>query len=150
MTGLVLLLAAALPFMPMSVAALVTPVEESSLNQAGVPEAELEAMMAQAGMTFEELVGLVRVMGGVVLVLALMYAVLAVVAFRGAARARLALAVLTGLNGLPLLLITAASPASLFGMLTVAVAAVGVVQLYSRPATQWYVARKGRGALRSG
>ncbi|MBP2365657.1 hypothetical protein [Pseudonocardia parietis] len=148
-TALIMLLAAALPFVLMGVAAMVTPVDESMLEQAGIPRAEYEAMMTQAGMTFDQLAQMVRVMGAVFLVLALIYAALAVVAFLGAGGARLALAVLTGVYGLPLLLMMAPT-LPLFGVLVVAVAAAGVVLLYSRPAKEWYAARKVGAAQRSG
>ena len=147
--GLILLLAAALPFVLMGVAAMVTPVDESILDQAGIPRAELDALMAQAGMSFEQLAQMVRVMGAIFLALALVYAVLAVVAFRGAGGARLALAVLTGVYGLPLLLMMAPT-LPLFAVLVLAVAAFGLVQLYSRPAKEWYAARKVGAAQRSG
>ncbi|MBC3189584.1 hypothetical protein H7X46_00695 [Pseudonocardia sp. C8] len=148
-TALVLLLAAALPFVLMGVAAMLTPVDESVLNQAGIPRAELDAMMAQAHVTFAQLTQMVRVMGGIFLVLALAYGALAVVAFLGRGGARLALAVLTGVYGLPLLLMTAPT-LPWFAVLVVAVAAGGVVLLYGRPASEWYAARKAGAGQRPG
>ena len=148
LTALILLLAAALPFVVMGVAAMVTPVDASMLDQAGVPRAEMDAVLAQAGMTFEQLAQMVRVMGGIFLALALLYAVLAVVAFLGTGGARLAIAVLTGVYGLPLLLMMAATlPA--FAVLVLAVASTGVALLYSRPAKEWYASRKVGAAQRS-
>lgn len=148
-TGLILLLAAALPFVLMGVAAMVTPIDESVLDQAGIARGEFEAMMSQAGMTFDQVAQMIRVMGGVFLVLALIYAALAVVAFLGRGGARLALAVLTGVYGLPLLLMMAPT-LPIFAVLVMAVAATGVVLLYSRPAKEWYAARKVGAAQRSG
>ncbi|BBG04841.1 MULTISPECIES: hypothetical protein [Pseudonocardia] len=148
-TALILLIAAALPFVLMGAAAMVAQVDQATLDQAGVPRAELDAVMAQAGVTMEQLTQLVRVMGGVFLVLALVYAALAVVAFLGRPGARLALAVLTAVYGLPLLLLMAPT-IPVFAVAILAISSAGVVLLYGQAAREWYASRKVGAARRAG
>ncbi|MEV1294999.1 hypothetical protein [Pseudonocardia sp. NPDC049635] len=148
-TALILLIAAALPFVLMGATAMAAEIDQAALDQAGVPRAELESVMAQAGVTMDQLTQLVRVMGGVFLVLALVYAALAVVAFLGRPGARLALAVLTAVYGLPLLLLMAPS-IPVFAVAILAIASTGVVLLYGRAAKEWYASRKVGAARRAG
>ena len=158
-SGLVLLLAATLPFLIFGVAALVVPLDGSILNeqtllQSGMPRADLDAMLAQSGLTMDQFLGLagatLRVMGAVTLAAALLYGLLAVVAFLGRAGARLSVAILTGVFGLVLLLLMGFGGQPLFAVLVVAVAAVGVSRLYGAPANEWYASRKVGAAQRSG
>ncbi|ANY07276.1 hypothetical protein [Pseudonocardia sp. HH130630-07] len=146
-SALILLLASVLPFVVMGVTALFVTVDDRLLDEAGVPRDQIDQAMAQTGMTMEVLNQLFRVMGGIFVVLALAYAVLAVVAFLGRSGARLTLAILTGVYGLTLLLLMAAMP--LFAVLVIAVAASGVTLLYSAPAREWYAARRTGVAGRS-
>ena len=148
LTGLILLLAATVPFVVMGVTAMLVTVDDALLDQAGIPRDQLDQAMAQAGITLEQMTQLFRVMGVIFLVLALSYAVLAVVAFLGKPGARLTVAILTGVYGVPLLLMMAPS-LPLFAVLVLAVASTGVVLLYSRPAREWYASREvGAGAKR--
>ncbi|GAA1398040.1 hypothetical protein GCM10009613_51680 [Pseudonocardia kongjuensis] len=148
-TALILLIAAALPFVLMGGAAMFAQIDQATLDQAGIPRAELDSVMAQTGVTLDQLTQLVRVMGGVFLVLALVYAALAVVAFLGRAGARLALAVLTAVYGLPLLLLMAPT-IPVFAVVILAISSTGVVLLYGQAAREWYASRKVGAARRAG
>lgn len=143
-TALVLLLIATLPFVLMGAAALFATVDDGLLNQTGIPRAELDAMMAQAGMTLQALTVGIRVMGGVFLVLALGYAAVALVAHLGRTGARIALLVLTIVYGLPLLVLMAPT-LPLFAVAVLAVAGTGVWLLFSGPAKDWFASRAVRG-----
>ncbi|ALE72081.1 hypothetical protein AD006_08720 [Pseudonocardia sp. EC080610-09] len=147
LTGLILLIAATVPFLVMGITTMFLTVDDALLDESGIPRDQLDQAMAQAGITMDQLTQLFRVMGGIFLVLALVYAALAVVAFLGRPGARLTVAILTGVYGLPLLLIMASS-LPLFAVLVVAVASAGVVMLYSRPANEWYASRKVGAAQR--
>jgi hypothetical protein len=146
-TGLVLLLASTVPFLVMGITTMFVTVDDALLAESGVPRDQLDQAMGQTGITMDQLTQLFRVMGGIFLVLALVYAALAVVAFLGRSGARLTVAILTAVYGLPLLLIMAAS-LPLFAVLVVAVASAGVVMLYSRPANEWYASRRVGAAQR--
>lgn len=148
LTALILLLASALPFVVTGLTAMFVTVDDALLNQAGVPRDQIDQAMAQAGITMGQLNQLFRVMGAIFLVLALAHAALAVVAFLGRPGARLALAVVTGVYSLTLLLLMAAS-LPLFAVLVIAVAATGIALLYSAPAREWYAARRVGAASRS-
>lgn len=143
-SALLLLLTATLPFLLMGVTAMFATVNDELLDQAGIPRAELDAMMAQTGLTTDALTQAVRVMGGVFLVLALAYAGVAVAAFLGQAWARVVLVVLTALYGLPLLLMMAPT-LPLFAVAVLALAVTGLWLLFSPPAKTWYAARAVRG-----
>lgn len=145
-TALLLLVTAALPFVLMGTVALFVTVDDELLNQSGVPRTEIDALMAQAGLTLPQLTQAVRVMGGVFLVLAAVYAALAVVAFLGRPGARIVLVVLTAVYGLPLLLMMAPT-LPLFAVAVVAVAATGLWLLFSAPAKAWYASRAVRGGV---
>ncbi|MEJ8280593.1 hypothetical protein [Pseudonocardia spirodelae] len=147
-TALVALLAAGLPFVVMGIGAMFATINDAVLNDTGIPRAEIDAALAQTGLTMDQLTQFVRVMGGVFLVLALVWIALAVVAFLGAAGARIALAVLAVLYGATLLLMMAAT-IPLFAVLVVGLAATGVVLLFGRPASEWYATRKLGAASRS-
>lgn len=142
-TALILLIAATLPFVLMGVTAMFATVNDELLNQAGIPRAEVDAMLTQAGLTLEQLTQAVRVMGGVFLVLAAVYAALAVVAFLGRPGVRIALVVLTVVYGLPLLLMMAPT-LPLFPVAVLALAATGLWLLFSAPAKAWYASRAVR------
>ncbi|MFP5069439.1 hypothetical protein ACLFMI_07215 [Pseudonocardia nantongensis] len=145
-TALILLIVATLPFVLMGVTAMFATVDDELLNQAGIPRAEVDAMMAQAGLTLDQLTQAIRVMGGMFLVLAAVYAALAVVAFLGRPGARIALVVLTAVYGLPLLLMMAPT-LPLFAVAVLALAAAGLWLLFSPPARTWYASRAVRGGV---
>ncbi|MEQ3550420.1 hypothetical protein WIS52_08050 [Pseudonocardia nematodicida] len=145
-TSLILLLTSTVPFVFMGIQAMFMTINQALLNDAGIPRSQL-AQVEAAGITMDQLTQLFRVMGGVFVVLALVYAVVAVVAFRGRPAARLVLAILTAVYGLPLLLLMAASPLALFAVAVLALAGVGVWLLYSQPAREWYAARKVAGRV---
>lgn len=145
-TALVLLLTASVPFVLMGVSAMVATVDDALLGQTGVPRAELDAMMARAGLTMAQLTTVVRVMGGIFVVLALAYVAVAVAAFLGRAGARITLVVLTAVYGLPLLLMTAPT-LPLFAVAVVGLAATGSWLLFSPPAKVWYASRAVRGGV---
>ncbi|MBN9754535.1 hypothetical protein Ae406Ps2_4486 [Pseudonocardia sp. Ae406_Ps2] len=148
-TALVALIAAAVPFVVTGIGSLFVTVNESLLNDSGIPRGEFDAALAASGMTMAQFGQAVRVMGVVFLVLALVWIALAVAAFLGAAGARIALIVLLVLYGIPLLLIMLIGGQPVFAVLVVGVAAAGVALLFGRPAKEWYAARKLGAASRS-
>lgn len=148
-TALVALIAAAVPFVVTGIGSLFVTVNESLLNDSGIPRGEFDAALAASGMTMAQFGQAVRVMGVVFLVLALVWIALAVAAFLGAAGARIALIVLLVLYGIPLLLIMLIGGQPLFAVLVVGVAAAGVALLFGRPAKEWYATRKLGAASRS-
>ncbi|ALE79219.1 hypothetical protein WY02_13135 [Pseudonocardia sp. AL041005-10] len=147
-TALVALVAAALPFVVMGIGAMFATINDAVLNDTGLPRADIDAALAQTGLTMDQLTQFVRVMGGIFLVLALVWIALAVVAFLGAGGARIALAVLAGVYGIPLLLLMAPT-IPLFAVLVVALSVAGVALLFGRPAKEWYATRKLGAASRS-
>ncbi|MFP5019679.1 hypothetical protein [Pseudonocardia phyllosphaerae] len=141
--ALVLLLLSALPFVLMGVVAMRTTIDQATLDGSGIPRALAEQALTNSGFTFEALTTAVRVMGGVFVVLALVYAVVAFVAFRGSSGARFVLVVLTVVYGIPLLLMMAPTLPS-FAVAILALAAVGIWLLFTPAARTWYDARSSR------
>ncbi|WP_224389218.1 SurA N-terminal domain-containing protein [Pseudonocardia sp. ICBG1293] len=148
LSALIVLVAAALPFVVMGIGAMFATITDAVLDDTGIPRADIDAALAQTGLTMDQLTQFVRVMGGVFLVLGLVWIALAVVAFLGAGGARIALAVLAGVYGIPLLLLMAPT-LPLFAVLVVVLSVAGVALLYGPAAKEWYATRRLGAASRS-
>ena len=139
--GLVLMILAALPFLAFGVLFLVVPLDSTTIP----PEVFNNPQLAEAGVTAETLVSILRVFGGVFVVLALLYIVFAVLAFLGRNWSRILVTVMTVGFSLFLLLGAvgggAADATSLAILLApVVLALAGVVILFTPPARQYFAA----------
>jgi hypothetical protein len=137
--ALALLVLSALPFLLFGLVLLFVP-----LDVGGLPP-DLEDQVAQAGVALDTLLSAVRVAAGIVAALAVLYMVLAVLAWRARNWARVTLAVLTGLFTVLLLLSLlgggAGDPVGLLFLLGVVAASVGgVVILFSPAASRYFTA----------
>ncbi|WP_300008358.1 proline-rich domain-containing protein [Pseudonocardia sp.] len=137
--GLVLKILAALPFLAFGVLFLLAPLDANTLPAEVLDNPQL----ADAGITTETVVGIVRVAGGIFVVLALLYIVFAVLAFTGRNWARIVVTVMTvGFTAFLLLGLTGGVSASDVTGLVVLLALIllpvaGVVILYL-PASNAY------------
>jgi hypothetical protein len=140
--GLVLLILSTVPFLAFGTLILLVPIDTSVLP----PELNLEQQLAQAGLTLETLVSFLRVVGAVALVLALLYILFAVLAFRGRNSARIVLTVMTVLFTMLLLLSTfggaAGDPGSLLILLLIVAASVGGTITYFLPDSSRFFASR--------
>jgi hypothetical protein len=141
--ALVLMVLAALPFLVIGVGALVLPINAADIP----PELLTDPQMVKAGATPELLIQAARVLAGVMLVVALLYVVLAVFAFRGRNWARIIVTVLS--VGFALLLLTAvvggaAAAGSIALLLALLVFLVGSVVVLFLPDSQRYFAAPRR------
>lgn len=140
--SLVLMILAALPFLFLGVLFLVVP-----LNTGNLPPEVLDSpRLQQAGATPELLVSAFRVVGGVVLIAALLYLLFGVLAFSGRSWARIVIAVLT--VGFALLLLAtlvasggAVDTVAIAGLLLVVVLGAAAI-LFSPRASTWYAHRR--------
>lgn len=137
--GLVLLILSALPFLVFGVAFLVVPLDTSLIPPDLLDTPEL----AGSGITAETLLSFVRILGGIILVLAALYVVFAVLAFVGHNWARILVAVMTG--GFSLFLLFgafsggAADPASAAIVLApVGLAVAGVVLMFVTASSRYF------------
>lgn len=89
--GLVLMLLAALPFLAVGAILLVVPLDESTFPT----EVLSDEQLAAAGLTAESLLAILRVAGGILAALALLYIVFAVIGFTGRNWARILVTVMT-------------------------------------------------------
>ena len=122
--SLVLLILSALPFLAFGAVLLLLPIDANT-----IPQVDIQGQLAEAGITIETLVSVLRVFGAIALVLALLYVTFAVLAFLGRNWARIVLTIMTA--GFALLLLAgvagggASDPSSLTFLLLVLAAAVG-------------------------
>jgi hypothetical protein len=140
--SLVLMIIAALPFVAFGAGLLLIP-----LNASNIPSAVLNSpRLQQAGATPELLITAMRLVGGVVLAVAVLYLLFGILAFAGRNWARITTTVLTVGFALPLVLGLVASGGAIDtiaisgGLLVVIVAAV--VILFSPRANAWYAYRR--------
>jgi len=143
--SLVLLLLSALPFLVMGAVLLLVP-----LNPDSLPEGfDLEGQLTQVGLTVEAFISALRVMGAISLVIAALYMLFAVLAFRGHNWARIVLTIMTVGFVLLLLLGTFSGTATADAggatlILAIVVASVlGTVILYM-PDSSRYLSSPGR------
>lgn len=139
--GLVLMILAALPFLAFGVLFLVVPLDSTTIP----PEVFNNPQLAEAGVTAETLISILRVFGGVFVVLALLYITFAILAFLGRNWSRILVTVMTVGFSLFLLLGAvsggAADAASIVILLTpVVLAAAGVAILFVPAARQYFAA----------
>jgi hypothetical protein len=136
--ALALLIAATLPFVALGVIGLVVPITPETFP-AGL---ELDQTLADNNLTFETFVTGIRVMSGILLVIAAVYILLAVLAFRGINGARITLTVLTALFGAALLILFLPAafedPLAFVFVLPVVLSAAGVVLLFRGPAGRYF------------
>lgn len=141
--GLVLMVIAAVPFLFLGVTALLTP-----LTASDIPAETLnDPRLAAAGITPELLISAARVVAGILIVVALLYLLLAILAFRGRNWARITVTVLS--VGFVLLLaaglVGGATAGGLLGFVAiVAVAVVGGVVVLFLPDSNRFFARPRR------
>ena len=136
----VLMVLAALPFVLFGVFFLAAPVDTLAQEVLASPT------LAQAGATQALVVSAMRILGGVVLAVAVLYLVLGFLAFAGRGWARITVAVLTG--GFALLLIAALVASG--GAIDTIALAVGLLALilgaaailFSPGVNAWYAARR--------
>ncbi|HEY0814795.1 MAG TPA: hypothetical protein VGE11_16080 [Pseudonocardia sp.] len=140
--SLVLMVIAALPFLVIGVALLLIPLNAGSLPSELVNSPRLQ----EAGATPELLVSATRIVGGVLLGVAVIYVLLGLLAFAGRNWARIAAAILTA--GFALLLV-AGIVGSGGAIDTVSISAVllvmilgAVAVLFSPRANAWYAYRR--------
>jgi hypothetical protein len=139
--GLVLMILAALPFLAFGVLFLVVPLDSTTIP----PEVFNNPQLAEAGVTAETLISILRVFGGVFVVLALLYIVFAVLAFLGRNWSRILVTVMTVGFSLFLLLGAvsggAADATSIAILLApVVLALAGVAIMFTPPARQYFAA----------
>jgi hypothetical protein len=140
--SLVLMIVAALPFVVFGAVLLLIP-----LNAANIPSEVLNSpRLQQAGATPELLITAMRLVGGVVLAVAVLYLLFGILAFAGRNWARIITTVLTVGFALPLVLGLVVSGGAIDtisisgGLLVMIVAAV--VILFSPRANAWYAYRR--------
>jgi hypothetical protein len=140
--SLVLMIVAALPFVVFGAVLLLIP-----LNAANIPSEVLNSpRLQQAGATPELLITAMRLVGGVVLAVAVLYLLFGILAFAGRNWARIITTVLTVGFALPLVLGLVAGGGAIDtisisgGLLVMIVAAV--VILFSPRANAWYAYRR--------
>ncbi|GEL16391.1 hypothetical protein [Pseudonocardia asaccharolytica] len=137
--ALVLLALSALPFIVSGVLFLTIPINLDALP----PELNLDAAMAEAGVTPEQLIGVFRALAGAMLAVALLYVLFAVFAFLGRNWSRIVVTIMTAGFAILLLLgmssgVDAASQGILVAILVLCVG--GTVLLYLRPSNQFFTA----------
>lgn len=140
--ALVLLILSALPFLVVGVLLLVLPIDASSIP----PELNLEQQLADANVTLEALVGVLRAGGAVALVLAAVYIALAVLAFLGRNWARIVLTIMTvGFTFLLLaaMLVGGAGIGGLVFLLVVVLASVAGIALLFAPDSSRFLTGRG-------
>jgi hypothetical protein len=138
--SLVLLVLSTVPFLLGGVAFLMAPSDPSQLPPELAPPA---GFLEENGITAEQYVGIVRILGGLILALALVYALFALIAFMGRNWARITLTIMT--VGFTLVLLSsmlvgaAAVPAGFGVILVIAAAAVGgtIIMFLPEP-TRWF------------
>lgn len=141
--GLALLVVAALPFLAFGLVFLLVPLGPDILTPEFVDNPQLRA----AGITdIGVLVSVVRLLGGVLTVLAVVYLVFVVVGFTGRNWARILVAVMTaGFSAFLLLAIVSAGTAdpvsTLVLLVPVLLSVGGIVTWFLPQANRWYVAR---------
>lgn len=138
--ALILLLFSTLPPLLFGVSMVVIQLDPSQLPPG------LEAALNAQGVTLEQLFAVMRVVGWVTVMLALLFSLMAVLAFLGNTGARIVLTVLTCLFSVVLLFFVASSiaaPGLAISFLVILAASVaGTILLYSRPAAVYYAARQ--------
>ncbi|MHA6785513.1 hypothetical protein ACVGOW_31630 [Pseudonocardia saturnea] len=139
--GLVLMILAALPFLAFGVLFLVVPLDSTTIP----PEVFNNPQLAEAGVTAETLISILRIFGGVFVVLALLYIAFAVLAFLGRNWSRILVTVMTVGFSLFLLLGAVsggAADAASMGILLapVVLAVAGVATMFVPAARQYFAA----------
>jgi hypothetical protein len=136
--SLVLLILSALPFLVGGVLLLLLQLDADTFP----PEFGVDEALADAQLTFDTFLSAIRVVGAIMLVLALLYVTFAVLAFVGRNWARIVLTVMSVLFTLLLLLAVvggASDPVSLiFTLLVLGAVVAGTVLLYLRASNQFF------------
>ncbi|MCW0215668.1 MAG: hypothetical protein OJJ54_20115 [Pseudonocardia sp.] len=138
----IVLIVAALPFLVGGITAMTVPLTQDLFP----PEVGLDALLAQSGLTFDQLVEGLRVLFALVALMAVAYIAFALVAFTGRNWGRIAVTVLTALFAVVMLLNAPGllgSPLTLLVVLApVVLGIVGVILLRGAPASAWFAARR--------
>lgn len=140
--SLVLMIVATLPFLVLGLLFLLTPLNAGNLP----PEVLNSPRLQQAGATPELLIAAFRLVGGIVLVAALLYLFFGVLAFTGRNWARVVVAVLTGAFALLLVAALVASggavdTVAIAGLLLVVILGAAAI-LFSPRVGVWYARRR--------
>jgi hypothetical protein len=137
--ALVVLVLSALPFLVFGVAGLFVPITQDMFP----PELGLDALLTQYNVSFAEFLQAVRLIVGLVAVLALAYIGCAVAAFLGSRGGRIGVTVLTVIFvGFLLLNVVGAGSATAVVLVPALLAVLGVVLLFLRPSADWFASRR--------
>ncbi|MCF7552943.1 hypothetical protein [Pseudonocardia sp. WMMC193] len=136
--GVVLLVVAALPFVVLGVLSLVTPLTQAELQSVLPPDLNLEQTLAQANVTFDQLLQALRLMFAIITLLALAFVAVSLTALTGRRWARTVATVLGVLFAIFLVLNLSVSAAGLVVAVPLVLLIAGIVLLHRRPSSDWF------------
>lgn len=136
--GVALVIVSALPFVVLGVLSLFVPLTQADLEAALPPDFGLTQTLADAQISFDQLLQALRLMFALVTLLALVYVALALTALTGRRWARTVVTVLTGIFAVFLVLNLSVSAAGLIVAVPLLLSVAGVVLLHRRPSAEWF------------
>ena len=140
--ALVMLILSALPFIAIGALLLALPLNVNSLP----PELNIQAQLATAGITVEQILTVFRVAAGVIVVLAVLYILWAVLAFRGQNWSRILLTIMTvGFTAFIVYALLGSTIDSTSGIIIGAILVLsvgGTVLMYLAPSNHFFSGRR--------